>query len=161
MIPLGILAKALPFLKGLNWIRIGLITALAIALFVGGCQYANVKHAEEMADIERQKTEAISAAIAERDAEWRLRLEKEEAARAALQFDLSIIQERERDLLAQIEDAQLTRPVDDVTIEACLETEDEDVKLVIANPFSADFVRLYNDSSRAIRTGTSPGPETD
>ena len=159
MIP--ILAGALPFLKGLNWIRIGLITALAVALFVGGCQYANVQHAEHTADIERQKVKAIADRERELNAEWRAKLLVEENARMALQFDLTIIQDREKELLAQIRNTKLTKPSDQVTIEACLESDDENVKLVVANPFNSDFVRLYNDAGRAVRTGEAAGPETD
>lgn len=159
MIPL--LAGALPFLKGLNWIRIGLIGGLAGALFVGGCMYSDKQHAEHAADIERQKTVAIAERTAELNAEWRAKLLVEENARIALQFDLSIIQDREKGLLGRIDDLQLTKPADSVTIEACLETEDENIKLVVANPFTAEFVSLYNDSSRAIRAGDTAGPETD
>lgn len=155
---LPFLARVLPFLKGLNWIRIGLVSAIAVMLFVGGCMYSDRQHAEHAADIERQKNELIAERIAEINAEWRAKLLAEENARIALEFDLSIIRDRERDLLAQIGDLQLTKPPTDDNIEACLETEDENVKLVVANPFSLDFVRLYNDAGRAVRTGDSANP---
>lgn len=166
MIPLWLLTK-LPFLTrigpllGKYGIRIALVSALAGALFIGGCQYANVQHAEHLADIEKQKTVAIAERTAELNAEWRAKLLIEENARVALQFDLNIIEDRETELLARIGNLQLTKPVGDANIEACLETEDENVKLVLANPFTAEFVSVYNDSSRAVRAPDTGGPETD
>ena len=157
---LPILARLTPFL-GKYGIRIALVAALAGALFIGGCQYANVKQAELAADIERQKTELIAQRTRELNAEWRARLLVEENARVALQFDLTIIQDREKGLLDQIKNAQLTKPADQATIEACLETDNENIKLVIANPFTDDFTRLYNHASGAIRAGDTTRPETD
>ncbi len=166
MIPLWLLTK-LPFLTrigpllGKYGIRIALVFALAGALFIGGCQYANVQHAEHLADIEKQKTVAIAERTAELNAEWRAKLLIEENARMALQFDLNIVEDRETELLARIGNLQLTKTIDQVNIEACLETEDENIKLVIANPFTAEWARLYNDSSRVVRAGDTPEPETD
>lgn len=142
-------------------IRFLLIGALAGALFIGGCQYANVQHAEHAADIEKQKTALIAQRTKELNDEWRARLIEEENARVALQFDLDIIQDNERDLLARINELNLTKPVDQVTIESCLENDDENVQLVIANPFNAEFVSVYNDAGRVVRTGEVTGPETD
>ena len=161
MIPIGLLAKAAPFL-GKYGIKIALIAAAAFALFVGGCQYANVKNAEEWADYERQKTVAIADRVAELNAEWNVRLHEEETARAILQGDLNVIREHRNSLIDVIQNTQLTKPIEDVNIEACLETDDENVKLVIANPFNPDFVGVWNDASRGVGgPGETAGPETD
>lgn len=161
MIPIGLLAKAAPFL-GKYGIKIALITAAAFALFVGGCQYANVKNAEEWADYERQKAVAIADRVAELNAEWNIRLHEEETARVILQSDLNVIREHRNSLIEVIQNTQLTKPIEDVNIEACLETDDENVKLVIANPFNPDFVGVWNDASRGVGgPGETTGPETD
>ncbi len=160
MIPL-LIAKVAPFL-GKYGIRIALIAGAAFALFVGGCQYANVKHAEELAEYERQKTIAIVDRVRELNAEWNVRLHEEETARAVLQGDLTIIRTHRDSLIEAIRNTQLTRPVEDVNIEACLETDDENIKLVIANPFTPGFVGLWNDASRGVGGLTeTAGPETD
>ena len=155
------LLKAAPFLKSVNWIRVGLISALAVALFVGGCQYANVQNAEQAADVERQTTALIAERVAEMNAEFAIRLEEENVARAQLQGDLTIIRDHRDSLIEGIRNAQLTKPIDSVNIEACLETEDENIKLVIANPFTIEFVSLYNDASKVGGLGEASRPETD
>ena len=147
---LPFLAKAAPALAKYG-VKIALVVAAALALFIGGCQYANVKNAEEWADYERQKAVAIADRVAELNAEWNIRLHEEETARAILQGDLSVIRKHRDSLIAGIRAAQLTKPIEDVNIEACLETDDENVKLVIANPFSPDFVSLWNDASKGIQ----------
>lgn len=149
-----------PFLAKYG-IRFLLIGALAGALFIGGCQYANVKHAEHEADVERQTTVLIAEKVAEMNAEFAIRIEEENVARAALQGDLTIIRDHRDSLIEGIRNAQLTKPVDSVNIEACLETEDENIKLVVANPFTIEFVSLYNDASQAGGLGEATGPETD
>ena len=167
MIPLWLLTK-LPFLSkagpflAKSGVRLALIAALGFSLFVGGCQYANVQHAEAEAEYEREKVAAIASRVKELNDEWTLRLHEEETARAILQGDLTIIRKHRDSLIDAIRSAQLTKPIEDVTIEACLETDDENVKLVIANPFTLDFVGLWNDASTGTIRATSPaGPETD
>ena len=167
MIPLWLLTK-LPFLAkvapGLakNGVKIALAVTTALFVFVGGCQYANVKNAEEWADYERQKAVAIADRVKELNAEWNVRLHEEETARVVLQSDLTIIRTHRDSLIEAIRNTQLTKPIEDVTIEACLETDNENVKLVIANPFNADFVSLWIDASRGVGgPGETAGPETD
>ncbi len=167
MIPLWLLTK-LPFLAKISpavaksGIKIALIAVAAFFLFVGGCQYANVKNDAEWIDYEREKATAIAERVKELNAEWNIRLHEEETARAILQGDLNVIRQHRDSLIEGIRNAQLTKPIEDVNIEACLETDDENVKLVIANPFSADFVSLWNDASRGVGgPGETAGPETD
>lgn len=159
---LGFLMKFLPILKGLNWVRIGLIGTIATGLFTGGVLWSDKKHAEHEADFEKAKTAAIAAREKELNAEWFARLAEEEGSRLTLQTDLATIRAHRDSLIGEIRDASLVKPVSDIRVEACLETEDENVKLVIANPFSVDFTRLYNDGSSGVtRTDSEAGPETD
>ncbi len=167
MIPLWLLTK-LPFLAkvapGLAkyGVKIILAVATALFLFVGGCQYANVKHAEAEAEYERAKAIAIADRVRELNAEWNVRLHEEETARVILQSDLTIIRTHRDSLIEAIRNTQLTRPIEDVTIEACLETDNENVKLVIANPLGPNFIRLWNDASRGVGGfGETAGPETN
>ena len=142
-------------------IRIMLIAGLAGSLFVGGCMYSDKQHAEHAADVERQTTVAIVEAVEAENARWQARFDEENAARIKLQSDLSAITDHRDALIEGIRNAQLTKPLDDVTIEACLETEDENVKLVVANPFTAEFVGLYNDASKAGGSPEAVGPTPD
>ena len=134
-------------------IRILLLSALATSLFVGGCMYSDKQHAEHAADVERAKALAIADREKELNAEWREKLKIEEDARVALQFDLSVIEDREDELLNRIRNLRLTKPADQANIESCVETDDENVQIVIANPFGPEFVSVWNDASRAVRTG--------
>lgn len=159
---LGLLTRFLPILKGLNWIRIGLISTIAAGLFTGGALWSDKKHAEHEADFEKAKTVAIVAREKELEEIWLLRLIEEETSRLTLQKKLVTIRQHRDSLIDEIRNAFLTKPISDIQIEACLETEDENVKLVIANPFGADFISLYNYGSRGtIRADSEAGPETD
>ena len=162
MIPLGLITKFLPLLKGLNWMRIGLIAGIAVSIFGMGYMKASAVCAEAEAEYEREKAVAIADRVKELNAEWNIRLHEEETARAILQGDLSVIRQHRDSLIEGIRAVQLTKPIEDVNIEACLETDDENVKLVIANPFSNDFRRLWNDASRGVGgPGETARPETD
>ena len=144
------------FLGGLPWAKIGLYSALVTAIFSMGYMKSDANHAEAEAKYERDKAIAIVDRVKELNAEWDIRLHEEETARAILQGDLTVIQKHRDSLIDGIRNAQLTKPADSVTIEACLETDDENVKLVVANPFGLSFVELWNDASRGIG---GPGEE--
>jgi len=159
---LGFLMKFLPILKGLNWVRIGLIGTIAAGLFTGGVLWSDKQHAEHEADFEKAKAVAISALEKKLNDEWFLRLYAEEDARLTLQSELATIREHRDSLINEIRDASLVKPITDIKVEACLETEDENVQLVIANPFSSDFRRVYNRGSRGVtRIDEEAGPETN
>ena len=161
MIPLFLL-KFVPFLKGLNWIRILLVAGIAASIFGMGYMKASAVCAEREADYERSKAVAIADRVKELNAEWNIRLHEEETARVILQGDLNVIREHRNSLIEVIQNTQLTKPIEDVNIEACLETDDENVKLVIANPFNPDFIGVWNDASRGVGgPGATAGPETD
>ncbi len=148
---IGLIAKFLPVLKGLNWMRIGLIVGIASAIFGMGYMKASAVCAEREAEYERAKAVAIADRVRELNAEWNVRLHEEETSRAVLQGNLTIIRTHRDSLIEAIRNTQLTRPIEDVNIEACLETDDENVKLVIANPFSPNFISLWNDASRGFQ----------
>lgn len=142
----------LVLLSKINWTRIALILSIASLLFAGGYQAASIKHAEHAADVEKQKNYEITKRIDEITQLAKDRLKTEQKARAKLQDDFNQIRDRESILKHQIREARLIKPVATVNIESCLEvTGENETKSVhiIANPFNVDFVRLYNNSSRA------------
>lgn len=147
----------LSVLKGFNWIRIALIAGMAVSIFGLGYMYSNQKHAEHTADVQKEITARIVAREAELRDEFAARLAVESAARNALQKDLTTIRNNRNELLDRIDEMELTKPVADIRCEGVLENDDESVQIVLANPFTADFVRMWNDASR----GRLPGTDTD
>jgi len=148
---LGFLMKFLPILKGLNWVRIGLITTIAAGLFTSGVLWSDKQHAEHEADFEKAKAVAISALEKKLNDEWFLRLYAEEDARLTLQSKLATVREHRDSLINEIRNASLVKPIADIRVEACLETEDENVQLVIANPFTVDFTEIWNRGANEVQ----------
>jgi len=155
------MAGFLTLLKGLNWIRIALIAGMAVSIFGLGYMYANQKHAEHEADVQKQITAAVVAKEKALREEFAVTLERERVARLSLQNDLTQIREHRDSLLDRIEDAELTKPVADISCEGVLENNDENVRVVLANPFTDDFVSLWNDASRGRLPGTDSDAEAD
>lgn len=151
------MAGIFALLKGLNWIRIALLAGIAVSIFGLGYMYANQKHAEHEADVQKQITAAVVAKEKALRDEFAVTLERERVARLSLQNDLTAIRENRDRLLDRIDEMELTKPVADINCEGVLETDDENVRIVVANPFGADFVRLWNDASR----GRLPGTDSD
>lgn len=135
----------IPFLK--KYWKIGAIAIVLFGAFMAGKKWEEAKYARERA----RTAEAIAEAITKREQAIReqhqQQVEEDMLARQLLQEDLGLLRLRERDLLARIDELSLVKPVSQVVIEGC--TEDEEI---IANPFSDDFVRLWNDSSRPPAT---------
>ena len=69
-------------------------------------------------------------------------MEADAVARGLLQSDLATLRERERELITHIDNITLVTPIPELRIEGC--TDDGETTLVLANPFSVDFVRLWN-----------------
>jgi hypothetical protein len=121
--------------------------AIAIAaVFLAGAMWSNQKHAQREADFEREKTIAIAEAVKERDKAHRIALMEEKQARDSLIADLEALGDREVELLERIETAELTRPASEIIIERVVERDGECE--IIGNPFTDDFVKLWNDASR-------------
>lgn len=135
----------IPFLK--KYWKLGAIAIVLFAAFTAGKKWEEAKYARERA----RTAEAVAVAITKREHEireqYRKQLEEDTRARMLLQDDLSLLRLRERDLLSQIDELSLVKPASQIVIEGC--TEDEKI---IANPFSDDFVRLWNDASRPPTT---------
>jgi len=156
------MAGFLTLLKGFNWIRVALIAGIAVSIFGLGYMYASQKHAEHAADVQKEITAAVVAKEKQLRAEFDVRLAAEGEARLSLQNDLTGIREHRDSLIESIRNAQLTKPVGEINIEGCMEMDGEsDVQIVIANPFGADFVSLWNDASRGRVSGADPDTETD
>jgi hypothetical protein len=151
------MAGILTLLKGFNWIRIALIAGMAVSIFGLGYMYASQKHAEHAADVQKEITAAVVAKEKALRAEFEVRLEAERVARLSLQNDLTVIRENRDRLLDRIDEMELTKPVSEVRCEGLMENDDENVRVVLGNPFTADFVSVWNDASR----GRLPGTDTD
>lgn len=147
----------LSVLKGFNWIRIALIAGMAVSIFGLGYMKASAVHAKHEADVQKEITARIVAKEAELRDEFAARLAVESEARLSLQNDLTIIRNNRNELLTRIGEMELTKPVADIRCEGLLENDDDSVQIVLANPFTADFVRMWNDASR----GRLPGTDTD
>ena len=135
----------IPFLK--KYWKLGAIAIVLFATFMAGKKWEEAKYARERA----RTAEAIAEAITKREQaireQHRKQVEEDALARELLQEDLGLLRLRERDLLSQINQLSLVKPATQVVIEGC--TEDEEI---IANPFSDDFVRLWNESARPPTT---------
>ena len=151
------MAGIFAILKGFNWIRIALIAGMAVSIFGLGYMYANQKHAEHDADTQKAITAAVVAKEKELRDEFAVKLEAERVARLSLQNDLTVIRENRDRLLDRIDEMELTKPVSEVRCEGLMENDDENVRVVLGNPFTADFVSVWNDASR----GRLPGTDTD
>jgi hypothetical protein len=159
---MGVFGTVTKFAGGLNWIRIALIAGIAVSIFGLGYMKASQVHAKHEADEQKRITAALVAKEAELREIFTAQLAAEDAARNALQKDLTGIRSHRDSLIAAIRNAQLTKPVSEVRIESCMETDGEsDVQIVIANPFGADFVGLWNDASRGRLSAADTDTETD
>jgi hypothetical protein len=155
------MAGILTLLKGFNWIRIALIAGMAASIFGLGYMKASQVHAKHEADVQKEITAAFVAKEAELREEFAARLAVERAARSELQNDLTGIREHRDVLIEGIRNAQLSKTVADIHCEGVLENTDDSIKIVLANPFTADFVRLWNDASRGRMSAADTDAETD
>jgi len=143
---------------GFNWVRIGLYAVIVVLIFGAGYQYSNTKHAKqdakdaaatanEIARLTREHTDKLRALAlvgADKQREFMKDINETEIHRDAL--------------LEQIATAQLTKPVEEVRVEACFEGDENEI-IVVANPFSDSFRVLYNQASRNLRPSGSTGAD--
>ena len=159
---MGIVGTVSGIAGGLNWIRIALVATIAIMIFGAGYQYSNTRHAKQEAKQAHKTAETIAEMSRQHADDMRtlalVGAEKERIFTA----DIAEIKIHESALLEQIENAQLTKPVAEVRIEACMESDGEsDVQIVIANPFSDSFRLFWNQASRNLRPSGSEGTDPD
>jgi len=158
---MGIVGTVGKFAGGLNWIRIGLIAVIAVMLFGAGYQYSNTKHAKKEA--ENAKATANEIARLSREHTEKLRALALVAAgkEITLNKDLDEIAIHRDALLEQIKTAEMTKPVSEVRIESCVAGDDENVQIVVANPFSDSFRVVWNQAARNLRPSGSTGTDPD
>lgn len=159
---MGIIGTVGKVAGGFNWIRIALIATIAVMIFGAGYQYSNTKHAKQEAKQAHKTAETIAQmSMDHADDMRRLALIGAENKRL-FSADIAEIKIHESALLEQIAAAELTKPVSEVRIEACMETDGEsDVQIVIANPFSESFRLFWNQASRNLRPSGSDGADPD
>ena len=150
----GIVSK---FAGGLSWIRVALIATIVVMIFGSGFQYSNTRHAkqdakqahataEKIAEMSRQHADdmrALALIGADKEREFTSDMDEIEIHRDAL--------------IEQIKTVELTKPVAEVRVEACLKGDEEDVQIIVANPFTDSFRVLYNQASRNLRPSGSTG----
>jgi len=158
---MGIIGTVSGFAGGLNWIRIALIATIAVMLFGAGYQYSNTRHAKQEAKQARATAETIAEMSREHADNMRaLALVGAEKEREFTK-DIAEIGIHRDALLEQIADAELTKPVAEVRVEACLEGDEEDVQIVVANPFDDSFRMFWNQASRNLRSAGSEGTDPE
>lgn len=153
------MAGILALLKGFNWIRILLIAGIAVSIYGLGYMKASAVHAKHEADVQKEITAAVVAKEKQLREEFLVRLDVERAARTMLENDMTALRANRDQLIEAVRLAQLTKPVSAITVEGCMETDDENVRVVLGNPFTDDFVRLWNDASRGRLPGTDTNAE--
>lgn len=135
----------------LKYWKFAAVGILLLGAFMMGKRWEQAAYEKERADI----AEATSIAIVAREAEimrkHKIQVQLDADARGALQADLSALRTRERELVSEIDDLNLVKPIADLQIEGCAENE-EGTQVVLANPFSVDFVRVWNESSSSPPT---------
>ena len=137
-----------------HW-KIFVAVVILLGVFFAGVKYSDAKHARQRAYEAEQVAKAITAREQALREQHRLEMEREAEARVSLQTDLATLRQREKTLIEGIRTAQLTKPPTSLICEAIVE-EDDEKKIIVANPFSSDFVRLWNETSR-----NTPSPNPD
>ena len=143
---------------GGGWIRYALIGVIAVLVFGAGYQYSNTRHAKQDAKDAKVTANEIARLSREHTDELRrlaiIGADKERVFTS----DIAEIGIHRDALIEQIETAQLTKPVAEVRIEACVQG-DEDVQIVVANPFTDSFRVLHNQAARNLRPSGSTGAD--
>lgn len=123
------------------------VVVFLVVIFYGGMRYERNKYERKELELAQEVAEQIAQREREIRDEYAKQQEVDAEARLTLQRDLATIRQREKHLLEQLRTAELVKPADKVVVERIKEIPGE-CPQVIANPFSDDFVRLWNDASR-------------
>lgn len=150
-------------LLGANWKIIAGAAAIA-AIFGAGWQTNGWRYEAQYRDAEKEIFEQIEERRAELLAEFETTRQADDVARAALTSDLAGLRSRNTELQAQIQTASLAKTEPEVQIQwrdrvVREETDELCGPPVLANPFSLDFVRLFNESADQ-RSGPVPGADS-
>lgn len=147
----------LAFMK--NWKLIGALV-ISVGLFVSGWLVNGWRLGEQIANQKVEVALAYEAKRTELLAEYTVLQEKDTTARLALSRTLAATRAREAGLLKELDDLKLLPPVVEIKVERVVETVTEVVDgectattTVIANPFSAEFVRVWNASADGSSAG--------
>lgn len=122
--------------------------ALAIVLFGAftvGKRWEAAKYEKERADMATAVSKAIIAREKQIRIEHQAQLVVDTTARESLQTDLATLRTRERDLLGMVDELSLVKTITTVVVEGC-ENNEEGQRVVLANPFTDDFVQLWNEA---------------
>lgn len=135
-------------------------SAFAVLLFAAGWKASSVRWEAKVLKAEQKAQIAYEAARDRLFQEWDTQRIADEAARVALSQQLSDARTQTSQLEEELRSVRLT-PVEPV-IETVLvpgDCESGQPEVVLANPFSPDFVRLWNDSARRSDGGRGPATE--
>jgi hypothetical protein len=128
-------------------IRLALAGIALGAVFMAGAQWSSARYAHDLAEFERE----TALAIAEREKALReaynASLKVETERREQFVAEIGLLEDRETELRRQIAEARLTALPESIVVERIVEVEGG-CPLVVANPVSREFVRLWNAASR-------------
>ena len=133
-----------------NWKLIA-AGAAVIAIFLAGWNINGTRWESKWNKAVLDRQEAVDELHAEMRAEFEAQRDVDDVARRQLAVNLTTLRAQNQRLETELDDAQLTKTPDEVRIEwrdrVIREEAGACIAPVLANPFTADFARLFNDSA--------------
>lgn len=129
---------------------IGAALLIMLGWYANGVRWENKYQAREL-----ELSQAYDKKRDELMAKWEAQREADQVARSDLIQSLESVRDFSATLQTELRRTRLTPTTPRVERMEC---SDEGTPVAIANPFSGDFVRLWNDSAAGQRpTSTNPG----
>jgi hypothetical protein len=128
--------------------KLALMAGSLVLVFAAGFKTASSFAAAEQLKHQKQVQQQLSEQRNTLLQEFLAQRQRDSLERATLVADLEALRTRERDLLAEVEDLQLTPK--EVRVERIVKTipgECGETNVVVANPIGDNFVRLWNASA--------------
>lgn len=134
-----------------NWKLIA-AGAAVIAIFLAGWNINGTRWESKWNKAILDRQEAVDELRAEMRAEFEAQRDVDDVARRQLAVNLTTLRAQNQRLETELDDAQLTKTPDEVRIVWRDRVIREEVDgaceaPVLANPFTSDFARLFNDSA--------------
>lgn len=146
-----------------NWKLIALVAGAA-GLFLAGWTVNGWRHDAALKRAETAYADDLREARGKVLDEWNAQRAVDDASRVSLTEDLAQLETVNTRLQMELNDAELVKPitvVEERWRERIITEESETCgPPVLANPFTAEFARLYNESSHR-NSGGLPGPDPE
>lgn len=140
---------------------IAAVAGVAVVFFAGWT-VNGWRWESRVADAERRHSQDVREARQQVFDEWDAQRVIDNASRVTLTEDLALLEQVNKRLEMELDDAQLVKPitvVEERWRERVIREESETCgPPVLANPFTTEFARLFNDSSRR-HVGGLPGSD--